>query len=84
LNSFSILPRNESFHNIDEFGFFASRPATPSKSRSRSSSAGGGRLSGDIPIKALSSIDTKENLEGSEQADSRSDAGKREGDVEER
>jgi hypothetical protein len=37
-----------------------------------------------MPIKALSSIDTKENLEGSEQADSRSDAGEREGDVEER
>ena len=62
-NSFGILPRNESFHNIGGFGFFASRPATPSKSRSRSSSAGGGRLSGDMPIKAFSSIDTEENLE---------------------
>jgi glycerol-3-phosphate O-acyltransferase/dihydroxyacetone phosphate acyltransferase len=61
--SFGLLPRNESFHNIGGFGFFASRPATPSKSRSRSSSAGGGRLSGSMPIKAFSSIDTKESLD---------------------
>ena len=61
--SFGLLPRNESFHNIGGFGFFASRPATPSKSRSRSSSAGGGRLSGGMPLKAFSSIDTKESLD---------------------
>jgi glycerol-3-phosphate O-acyltransferase / dihydroxyacetone phosphate acyltransferase len=61
--SFGLLPRNESFHNIGKFGFFASRPGTPSKSRSRSSSAGGGRLSGGMPIKAFSSIDTKESLD---------------------
>lgn len=61
--SFGLLPRNESFHNIGGFGFFASRPATPSKSRSRSSSAGGGALSGAMPIKAFSSIDTKESLD---------------------
>ena len=60
--SFGLLPRNESFHNIGGFGFFASRPATP-KSRSRSSSAGGGALSGAMPIKAFSSIDTKESLD---------------------
>jgi glycerol-3-phosphate O-acyltransferase / dihydroxyacetone phosphate acyltransferase len=61
--SFGLLPRNESFHNIGGFGFFASRPGTPSKSRSRSSSAGGGKLSGSMPIKAFSSIDTKESLD---------------------
>jgi len=61
--SFGLLPRNESFHNIGGFGFFASRPATPSKSRSRSSSAGGGVLSGTMPLKAFSSIDTKESLD---------------------
>lgn len=61
--SFGLLPRNESFHNIGGFGFFASRPATPSKNRSRSSSAGGGALSGAMPIKAFSSIDTKESLD---------------------
>jgi glycerol-3-phosphate O-acyltransferase/dihydroxyacetone phosphate acyltransferase len=61
--SFGLLPRNESFHNIGGFGFFASRPGTPSKSRSRSSSAGGGRLSGSLPLKAFSSIDTKESLD---------------------
>lgn len=63
--SFGLLPRNESFHNIGGFGFFASRPGTPSKSRSRSrsSSAGGGRLSGGMPLKAFSSIDTKEGLD---------------------
>jgi glycerol-3-phosphate O-acyltransferase / dihydroxyacetone phosphate acyltransferase len=61
--SFGLLPRNESFHNIGGFGFFASRPATPSKSRSRSSSAGGGVLSGSMPLKAFSSINTKESLD---------------------
>ncbi|EXJ82212.1 acetyltransferase [Capronia epimyces CBS 606.96] len=52
--SFGFLPSNESFGNIGGFGFFASRPTTPkSRSRSRSSSAGGALSSGLKPLKAL-------------------------------
>ena len=56
--SFGLLPRNESFHNIGGFGFFATRP--PSRSRSRSSS-GGGRLAmhdGSMPLRAFSPIES--------------------------
>lgn len=52
--SWSILPSNESFGNIGGFGFFASRPATPkSRSRSRSSSAGGALTSALKPFSAM-------------------------------
>jgi len=60
---FGNLPRNESFRNIASFGFFSSRPHTPSKSRSRSSSAGGALSSGSMPIKAFSSLSSKETLD---------------------
>lgn len=36
------LPRNESFQNIGSVGFFASRPSTPNRSRSRTNSASDG------------------------------------------
>ena len=52
------LPRNESFHNLSNFGLFASR--SPSRSRSRSNSNTGG-LSGGF--KGFSTISSKESLE---------------------
>ena len=55
------LSRNESFHNIGNFGFFATRPS--SRSRSRSSSVGGAFGSAGFPVKAFSTLDGKENFE---------------------
>lgn len=56
------LPRNESFHNLANIGFFATRP--PSRSRSRSSSTGGALDGGKgMPIKAFSSINSKESFD---------------------
>lgn len=52
----SILPRNESLHNLSNVGLFASRP--PSRSRSRSGSNGG--LSGLGGMSKLSTVDSKE------------------------
>ncbi|KAI9770191.1 MAG: hypothetical protein M1839_003257 [Geoglossum umbratile] len=48
------LPRNESFGNLGSIGLFATRP--PSRSRSRSSSAGGLAGSGGFPIKGFSTM----------------------------
>ncbi|KAF1812218.1 CTR1 suppressor protein, partial [Eremomyces bilateralis CBS 781.70] len=47
------LPPNESFNNLAGIGLFATRPATPSKSRSRASSSGG------FPVQAFSTLDSK-------------------------
>ena len=52
------LPRNESFKNLSNFGFFASRPQTPtgaqrSRSQSRPGSANG------FAVKGLSTLDSK-------------------------
>ena len=54
------LPRNESFKNLSNFGFFASRPQTPSTdhSRSRPASRDGSALKG---FSALSSQDDAEH-----------------------
>lgn len=54
------LPRNESFHNLANIGFFSTRP--PSRNRSRSSSAGP-RPSSRHGLKPLSSITPKDPLE---------------------
>jgi glycerol-3-phosphate O-acyltransferase/dihydroxyacetone phosphate acyltransferase len=54
--SFGMLPSNESFKNIGNFGFFASRPQTP-RTRSRSSSAGGA-LGGDSRLQGFSALDS--------------------------
>jgi glycerol-3-phosphate O-acyltransferase/dihydroxyacetone phosphate acyltransferase len=59
------LPRNESFANISNFGFFSSHPHTPNRSRSRnrsrtSSDGGMGFLSG---MKPMTSIDSKGGYE---------------------
>ena len=54
------LPRNESFHNLGNIGLFASRP--PSRNHSRSSSSGGLAGSNSFPVKAFSTISSKESL----------------------
>jgi glycerol-3-phosphate O-acyltransferase/dihydroxyacetone phosphate acyltransferase len=54
------LPRNESFHDLANIGFFSTRP--PSRSRSRSSSSGGLAGSGGLPLRAFSSLDSKESF----------------------
>ena len=59
---FSLLPSNDAFKNIGDFGFFSSRPQTP-KSRSRSSSAGGALSSSSFPIKAMTSLDSNEGFD---------------------
>ncbi|KAF2720368.1 hypothetical protein K431DRAFT_285852 [Polychaeton citri CBS 116435] len=41
-----LLPRNDSFKNIGSIGLFASRPGTPSRSRSRTNSSEGFKLGG--------------------------------------
>ncbi|KFY71682.1 hypothetical protein V499_08135 [Pseudogymnoascus sp. VKM F-103] len=55
------ISRNDSFHSIGNYGFFATRPS--SRSRSRSSSVGGAFGSAGFPIKAFSTLDGKENFE---------------------
>ncbi|EEH45572.1 uncharacterized protein PADG_01722 [Paracoccidioides brasiliensis Pb18] len=57
----SHLPPNESFHDISKIGFFSTRP--PSRSRSRSSSSGGLTGSGSMPLKAFSTLNSKESFE---------------------
>lgn len=52
------LPRNESFHNLSNIGFFATRPPSPELSRSRSSSNNSG-----VGLSKLSTLDQKGNFE---------------------
>ena len=54
---YGLLPSNDAFKNIGNFGFFASRPQTP-KSHSRSSSRGGG-LGGDSKLQGFSTLDVQ-------------------------
>lgn len=54
------LPRNESFHNLASIGFFSTRPASRSRSRS---TAGGLRLSSSGSVQPLSEIDDHDRLE---------------------
>jgi glycerol-3-phosphate O-acyltransferase / dihydroxyacetone phosphate acyltransferase len=56
-----LLPSNEAFANIGNFGFFASRPQTP-RSRSRSNSGGGG-LGSDGRLQGMSTLDSKGSLD---------------------
>ena len=55
------LPRNESFKNLGNIALFASRP--PSRSRSRSSSQGGLAGSAGFPVKAFSTLNSKESFD---------------------
>ncbi|KAI1158088.1 acyltransferase [Nemania serpens] len=54
------IPRNESFSNIGAIGMFATRP--PSRSRSRSSSAGGFG-SARFPVSGFTSLDSHEGFQ---------------------
>lgn len=56
------LPRNDSFHNIGSIGFFASRPPSRSRSRSRSSSQTGLTGLSGMPLKPMSSVTSKEGF----------------------
>lgn len=51
------LPRNESFKNLGNFGFFSSSPPTPSSGHSRSRSRPGSAAG--FPIMGLSTMDSK-------------------------
>ncbi|KAL2350178.1 glycerol-3-phosphate O-acyltransferase [Cryomyces antarcticus] len=51
------LPRNDSFKYLGNIDLFATRPATPNRSRSRTSSSGG------FSVKGFSSLNSKEGLE---------------------
>ncbi|KAI2636704.1 acyltransferase [Xylaria nigripes] len=55
------IPRNESFSNIGAIGMFATRP--PSRSRSRSSSAGGAFGSGGFSLSGFTSLDSHEGFQ---------------------
>lgn len=55
------LPRNESFHNLGNIGFFSTRP--PSRSRSRSSSGSHRPGSSGNHLKPLSQINSKDGFE---------------------
>ena len=57
------LPRNESFQNIGSVGFFASRPSTPNRSRSRQNSASDGLKLTRLTSLTSTKPDTKSNME---------------------
>ncbi|KAH8161451.1 hypothetical protein CIB48_g6795 [Xylaria polymorpha] len=59
--SSQAIPRNESFSNIGSIGMFATRP--PSRSRSRSSSAGGGFGSAGFPVSGFTTLDSHEGFQ---------------------
>ena len=54
------LPKNDSFKDLSNIGLFATRPGTPSKSRSRRSSSVGGA---GVPVQAFSNLDTQGSFE---------------------
>ncbi|KAJ5133730.1 hypothetical protein N7526_005095 [Penicillium atrosanguineum] len=60
LPSAEPLPRNESFHNLANIGFFSTRPPTPNRSRSSSAAPRPGSRGG---LKPLSSMTQKDPLE---------------------
>jgi glycerol-3-phosphate O-acyltransferase/dihydroxyacetone phosphate acyltransferase len=57
------LPRNESFQNIGKVGFFASRPTTPNRSRSRTNSASDGLKLTRLTSLTSTKQETKSNME---------------------
>jgi glycerol-3-phosphate O-acyltransferase/dihydroxyacetone phosphate acyltransferase len=59
------LPRNESFHNLSNFGFFSTRPSSRNRSRSHSRSSSFGGLSGTSgqQLKPLSQLNSKDGYE---------------------
>ncbi|KAL2386385.1 acetyltransferase [Blastomyces gilchristii SLH14081] len=59
----SHLPRNESFHDLSNIGFFSTRPPSRNRSRSRSSSNSGLTGSSGMPLKAFSTLNSKESFD---------------------
>lgn len=57
------LPRNESFPDLAKFGFFSTRPPSRDGGHSRTSSSGGLAGSASMPVKGLTTLDSKENFE---------------------
>ncbi|RDW60512.1 putative glycerol-3-phosphate acyltransferase Sct1 [Aspergillus mulundensis] len=59
------LPRNESFHNLANFGFFSTRPSSRNRSRSNSRSSSFGGLPGTSgqQLKPLSQVIAKDGLD---------------------
>ncbi|PTU18269.1 hypothetical protein P175DRAFT_0444344 [Aspergillus ochraceoroseus IBT 24754] len=57
------LPRNESFHNLANIGFFSTRPPSRSRSHSRSSSFGGRPGTSGQQLRPLSQLNSKEGFE---------------------
>ncbi|KAI9375294.1 hypothetical protein BJX61DRAFT_169231 [Aspergillus egyptiacus] len=59
------LPRNESFHNLANFGFFSTRPSSRNRSRSHSRSSSFGGLPGTSGqhLKPLSQITSRDGFE---------------------
>lgn len=55
------LPRNESFHNLANIGFFSTRP--PSRSRSRSSSFSGRPGSSGLQLTPFSQVTSRDGFE---------------------
>lgn len=64
-----LLPRNESFANLGNISFFASRPGTPTKGHSRANSRSRSRpqssngFSWSSPLSGFSTVDSKEAAE---------------------
>ncbi|KXG50831.1 Phospholipid/glycerol acyltransferase [Penicillium griseofulvum] len=56
------LPRNESFHNLANIGFFSTRPPSRDRSRSRSASARPGSRHGLKPLSPLTPKDPLEDV----------------------
>lgn len=55
------LPRNESFKDLGRTEFYSTRPTTPNRPRSRTSSLGG--FGGGFPLKAFSTLNGKDSLD---------------------
>lgn len=55
------LPRNESFHDLSNIGFFSTRPPSRSSHHSRDSSNGG--LAGGFPVQPLTALNSKDDFD---------------------
>ncbi|KAJ6108236.1 hypothetical protein N7523_009559 [Penicillium sp. IBT 18751x] len=62
LPSAEPLPRNESFHNLANIGFFSTRPPTPNRSRSSSAAPRPGSRGGLKPLSAMTQKDPLEDV----------------------
>ncbi|KAJ5665913.1 uncharacterized protein N7477_008361 [Penicillium maclennaniae] len=62
LPSAEPLPRNESFHNLANIGFFSLRPPTPNRSRSSSAAPRPGSRGGLKPLSPMTQKDPLEDV----------------------